>query len=243
MTIRALAFDVFGTVVDWRSSIIREGELLGAAKGLKADWAAFADAWRAGYRPAMDRVGRGEQGWANIDALHREILNDLLIRFSITGLQEREIEHLNQAWHRLMPWPDSVPGLNRLRSRYVISTLSNGNISLLVDMAKNAGLPWDCVLSGELIGKYKPDPDVYKMAARLLGVKTDELMLVAAHPPDLQGARRAGLKTAYVPRPLEHGPGRAPSPGSDTGFAEPLGGATFDVVARDFLDLAQKLGA
>ncbi len=231
--IKALAFDVFGTVVDWRSSIIREGELLGARKGLKVDWPAFADAWRGGYRPAMDRVMRGDQGWANIDKLHREILDGLLQKFSIRGLQETEIDDLNRAWHRLMPWPDSVPGLNRLRSRFVLSTLSNGNISLLVDMAKHAGLPWDCVLSGELIGKYKPDLEVYRMAARLLGVERDELMLVAAHPPDLLAAKRAGLKAAYVPRPLEHGPGRSPPP------ADP----SFDFVASDFIDLAAKLGA
>ena len=233
MQTKALAFDVFGTVVDWRSSIIREGELLGAARGLKVDWAAFADAWRAGYRPAMDRVMRGESGWANIDRLHRGILDSLLPKFAITGLSEADLQHLNRAWHRLMPWPDSVPGLNRLRSRYVLATLSNGNISLLVDMAKHAGLPWDCVLSGELIGKYKPDLEVYRMAARLLGVEAGELMLVAAHPPDLLAAKRAGLKAAYVPRPLEHGPGRPPLP------ADP----SFDVVAADFLDLAQKLGA
>lgn len=231
--IKALAFDVFGTVVDWRSSIIREGEILGAARGLKVDWAALADAWRAGYRPAMDRVARGESGWRNIDELHREILDGLLARFHLEELSEREIDHLNRAWHRLIPWPDSVPGLNRLRTRYVIATLSNGNVSLLVDMAKHAGLPWDCVLSGELIGKYKPDPEVYRMAARLLGVDVAELMLVAAHPPDLKGAQRAGLKTGYVPRPLEHGPGRTAPP------ADP----SFDVVATDFLDLAAKLGA
>ena len=233
MQTKALAFDVFGTVVDWRSSIIREGELLGAARGLKVDWAAFADAWRAGYRPAMDRVMRGDSGWANIDRLHREILDSLLPKFAITGLSEADLQHLNRAWHRLMPWPDSVPGLNRLRSRYVLATLSNGNISLLVDMAKHAGLPWDCVLSGELIGKYKPDLEVYRMAARLLGVEAGELMLVAAHPPDLLAAKRAGLKAAYVPRPLEHGPGRPALPPDPS----------FDVVAADFLDLAQKLGA
>lgn len=230
--VRALAFDVFGTVVDWRSSIIREGELLGATKGLKVDWTAFADAWRAGYRPAMDRTAKGQ--WRNIDELHREILDGLLQRFNVTGLSEAQIDHLNRVWHRLMPWPDSVPGLNRLRSRYVLATLSNGNISLLVDMAKHAGLPWDCVLSGELIHKYKPDPDVYRMAARLLGVETGELMMVAAHPPDLRAASRAGLRTAYVSRPLEHGPSRATPPES---------GDTFDVLASDFIDLAAKLGA
>jgi 2-haloacid dehalogenase len=231
MTIRALVFDVFGTVVDWRSSIIREGELLGRAKNLKVDWAAFADAWRAGYRPAMDRTAKGE--WANIDTLHRSILNELLAKFDL-HLEENEIRHLNLAWHRLMPWPDSVPGLNRLKTRYIVATLSNGNVSLLVDMAKNAGLPWDTVLSGELIRKYKPDPDVYQMAARLLGAADDETMLVAAHPPDLLGAQRAGLKTAYVPRPLEHGP---------KPLVPPPAGAKFDTTASDFLDLARQLGA
>ena len=234
LSVRALTFDVFGTVVDWRTSLIREGELLGAAQNLKVDWPAFADAWRAGYRPAMDRVARGELPWQSIDQLHRMILDGLLQRFNITGLEEHDIAHFNRAWHRLIPWPDSVPGLNRLRSRYVISTLSNGNIGLLVDMAKNAGLPWDCVLSGELIHKYKPDPEVYKMAARMLGYELSEVMMVAAHPPDLQGAQRAGLKTAYVPRPLEHGAERRAAHGD---------GAGFDVVASDFLDLAAKLGA
>ena len=231
MTIRALVFDVFGTVVDWRSSIIREGELLGRAKNLKVDWAAFADAWRAGYRPAMDRTAK--DGWQNIDTIHRSILNELLAKFDL-HLEENEIRHLNLAWHRLMPWPDSVPGLNRLKTRYIVATLSNGNVSLLVDMAKNAGLPWDTVLSGELIEKYKPDPEVYRMAARLLGAAYDETMLVAAHPPDLLGAQRAGIRTAYVPRPLEHGP---------KPLVPPPAGAKFDYTAPDFLDLARQLGA
>jgi 2-haloacid dehalogenase len=231
--IRALVFDVFGTVTDWRSSIIREGELLGRAKNLKVDWPAFADAWRAAYRPAMDRVAKGELPWMNIDALHRMNLDQLLVKLDI-HLPEEDIHHLNLAWHRLMPWPDSLPGLNRLKARYTIATLSNGNVSLLVDMAKNAGLPWDCVLSGELIGKYKPDPAVYQMAARLLGVRGDETMLVAAHPHDLLGAQRAGLKTAYVPRPLEHGP---------KPLVPPPAGAAFDFTAADFLDLARQLGA
>ena len=231
MTIRALVFDVFGTVVDWRSSIIREGELLGRAKNLKVDWAAFADAWRAGYRPAMDRTAK--DGWQNIDTIHRSILNELLAKFDL-HLEENEIRHLNLAWHRLMPWPDSVPGLNRLKTRYIVATLSNGNVSLLVDMAKNAGLPWDTVLSGELIEKYKPDPEVYRMAARLLGAAYDETMLVAAHPPDLLGAQRAGIRTAYVPRPLEHGP---------KPLVPPPAGAKFDYTASDFLDLARQLGA
>lgn len=231
--VRALAFDVFGTVVDWRSSLIREGELLGARKGLKADWAAFADAWRGGYAPAMDRVRKGELPWTNIDGLHRMILNSLLNRFGLAGLREDELDDLNRAWHRLMPWPDAVGGLNRLRARFVLATLSNGNVSLLVDMAKNAGLPWDAVLSAELFGHYKPDPEAYLGAARLLSLAPGEVMMVAAHPSDLRAAKAAGLKTAYVMRPLEFGPQGKRYP------AEPEG--AFDFVAADFLDLATQL--
>lgn len=232
--VKALTFDVFGTVVDWRSSIIREGELLAQKNKLALDWAKFADAWRAGYQPAMDRVRKGELGWTSIDVLHRMILNDLLSKFGLEKLTEEERARLNRAWHRLIPWPDAVGGLNRLKAKYTLATLSNGNLSLLVDMAKNAGLPWDCVLSAELFGHYKPDREVYEGAARILGLQAGEVMMVAAHPSDLQAAQRAGLKTAYVPRPLEHGPGGRQHPGAAAGF---------DVVAEDFVDLAAKLGA
>jgi 2-haloacid dehalogenase len=231
--VKALTFDVFGTVVDWRGSIIREGELLGARKGLDVDWPAFADAWRAGYAPAMDRVRKGELPWTPIDLLHRMILDSLLERFALSGLSEADRNHLNLAWHRLMPWPDAVGGLNRLRARFVVATLSNGNVSLLVDMAKNAGLPWDAVLSAELFGHYKPDPQAYLGAARLLGLPPHEVMMVAAHPSDLRAAKAAGLKTAYVPRPLEFGPKGKRYP------AEPEG--AFDYVAADFLELATRL--
>ena len=232
--IKALAFDVFGTVVDWRSSIAREGEILGARKGIKADWSAFADAWRAGYQPAMQRVRSGELKWTNIDALHRMILDSLLEKFSLKGLSETELQELNRVWHRLMPWPDAVSGLNRLKTRYVLATLSNGNVSLLVNMAKNVGLPWDCVLSGELFHHYKPDPEVYQGAARILGLEPGEVMMVAAHPYDLQAAAKQGLKTAFVPRPLEHGPG---------GKQQDATGMKFDVTATDFIDLARQLSA
>lgn len=232
--LRALVFDVFGTVVDWRSSIIREGQLLSAAKGLQVDWPAFADAWRAGYAPAMDRTRGQGSDWADIDTLHRQILDELVPRFGLGALSEAERVQLNRVWHRLAPWPDSVGGLNRLRCRYPIGTLSNGNVSLLVDMARNAGLPWDCVLSGELVHKYKPDPAVYLMAARLLGIAPHELMLVAAHPSDLQGAQACGLRTAYVHRALEFGPDAPPRPSRPEGF---------DLLASDFLDLAEQLGA
>ena len=233
--VRALVFDVFGTVVDWRTSIIREGELLGKQKGLNVDWVKFADGWRDGYRPAMQKVRSGAIPWTNIDGLHRIILNDLLVQFQIQGLSESEIDHLNRAWHRLMPWPDSVGGLNRLKSRYVLATLSNGNVSLLVDMAKNAGLPWDCVLSAELFGHYKPDPEVYLGAVKLLGPAPAQVMMVAAHLGDLDAARKLGLRTALVTRPLEYGPTKKADTAAD-------GEGKVDVIASDFVDLATKLG-
>jgi 2-haloacid dehalogenase len=232
--LRALVFDVFGTVVDWRGSIIREGQMLSAAKGLQVDWPAFADAWRAGYAPAMDRTRGAGAAWANIDTLHRQILGELVPRFGLQSLDETELARLNRVWHRLSPWPDAVGGLNRLKARLPIATLSNGNVSLLVAMARNAGLPWDCVLSGELVQRYKPDPAVYLMAARLLGVAPDELMLVAAHPSDLRGAMACGLRSAYVHRALEFGPDAPPQPARPEGF---------DLLAADFIDLARQLGA
>jgi len=231
-SIRALVFDVFGTVVDWRGTIVREGEALSAAKGLSVDWRGVADAWRQGYQPAMARAMREE--WANIDTLHRGILDEIRPRFGLGGLDEREIEHLNRVWHRLAPWPDAIEGLQRLKTRFTISTLSNGNVSLLVDMARHGGLPWDCVLSAELFRAYKPSPAVYRGAADLLGIAAGELLMVAAHPSDLAAAQRAGLKTAYVERPLERGPGGAP---------ENSAGQRFDWVASDFIDLAAQLGA
>ena len=233
-TPHALVFDIFGTVVDWRGSIIREGRALGARLGLAADWAALADAWRDGYAPAMARVARGEVRWANIDTLHRGILDAILPRFGLDALPEAERQAFNRAWHRLDPWPDSVSGLTRLKARHVIATLSNGNVALLVNMAKRAGLPWDAVLSAELFGRYKPDPEVYRGAARLLGFAPDEVAMVAAHPSDLAAAQRAGLKTAYIPRPDERGVG---------GPMEPVGNLRFDWTAHDMIDLAAQLEA
>ena len=240
--VRALVFDVFGTVVDWRSSIVREGEALGATQGWQIDWAGFADAWRAGYVPAMQqastRAAAGEAALPGIDALHREILDGLLPRFGLDRLSEAERVHLNRVWHRLDAWPDSVAGLQRLKGRFVIATLSNGNVSLLVDMARHAGLPWDCVLSAELVGAFKPDPRVYLGAARLLDVQPAQLLMVAAHPSDLRGAQRAGLRTALVHRPLERGPTPHGAPPPDA-----LPDDRFDIVASDFIDLAGHLGA
>ncbi len=226
---RVLAFDVFGTVVDWHGSISREVASL--APGIDAD--AFAAAWRAGYRPAMARVMSGELGWTLIDDLHRTILDELLPRFGLTSLDESGIADLNRAWHRLEPWPDAVAGLTRLRRHHVICTLSNGNLGLLANMAKRAGLPWDLVLSAEVFRKYKPHPETYLGVARVFGVEPGDVMLVAAHQDDLDAARDCGLQTAFVERPLEFG---AAHP-CDTA------GSPFNTVhARDLLDLADRLG-
>jgi len=233
-SVRALTFDVFGTVVDWRSSIIREGQILSANKGFEVDWAEFADRWRGGYTPAMNRVRSGELPWTKIDDLHRLILDELVEEFNLSGLSEQELDHFNKAWHRLTPWPDTVSGLNRLKTKYIITTLSNGNVSLLTNMAKNAGLPWDAVLSAELAKHYKPAPEAYLTAADLLSLPPEQVMMVAAHPGDLRAAARAGLRTAYVIRPLERGPGREVDRNED---------GEFDYTADDFVDLALQLGA
>jgi 2-haloacid dehalogenase len=229
----ALIFDVFGTVVDWRSTIIREGAALGREKGFEVDWAAFADAWRGRYAPSMDRVRSGEIPWTNLDALHYASLEVLLDEFGVENLSGEEKDHFNRVWHRLDPWPDAVEGLTRLKERYVISPLSNGNVALLVNMARKAELPWDLVLSAELVRHYKPDPETYLMVPDLLSLRPEQVMMVAAHVHDLRGARENGLRTAYVPRPLEFGPG---------GKAEPPD-PSFDLVADDFVELAEKLGA
>jgi len=230
--VKALTFDVFGTTVDWRGSLIREAEEWGRARGLEINWPRFADSWRAGYAPAMDQVRKGLLPWMNLDQLHRKILDRLFAEYKIDGLSETEKEHFNKAWHRLHPWPDSVAGLTRLKSKFILSTLSNGNVSLLVDMAKFASLPWDAILCAEIFRHYKPDSETYLGAAEMLGCKPQEVMMVAAHPNDLRAADKLGLRTAFVPRPREHGD-RNPDATTDTDF---------DVIATDFIDLAEKLG-
>ena len=231
--VRILVFDTFGTVVDWRGSVIAEGERLGKAKGLNADWAAFADAWRGGYGPSMSRVRKGDLPWTKLDALHRMILDDLLVKYKLDGLTEDEKRHLNLVWHRLKPWPDAVQGLTRLKKKFVIAPLSNGNVSLLTDMAKQANLPWDCILSTEIVRRYKPDRETYLMAAEFWDVEPGAVMMVAAHAGDLDAAKKLGLKTAYVHRPLEFGPARTPT--------QPPAGS-YDFMARDFRELASQLG-
>lgn len=231
--IEALLFDVFGTVVDWRSSVIREAAAFGEANGIAADWAALADAWRAKYQPFMDKVRTGELPWTNLDALHRLALDELLVEFGIAGVNETAKAELNRAWHRLDAWPDAPAGLGRLKARYVIAALSNGNVAMMTNLARYAALPWDCILGAEPARAYKPDPKVYLTAVELLGLQPQQAMMVAAHSGDLQAAAALGLRTALVPRPLEHGPA-APS--------EPPPAAAFDLAAADLRALAAKLG-
>ncbi|QYN35841.1 haloacid dehalogenase type II [Pseudonocardia sp. DSM 110487] len=230
MDVRALVFDVFGTVVDWRGGIAREVRRL--LPGLDAE--ALADAWRGRYVPSMDRVRRGELPWTSLDELHRTSLDELLAEFGVPGVPEAVRNELVLAWHRLDPWPDSVEGLTRLKDRYVIASLSDGNVALLVDMAKHGGLPWDTVLSAELFGHYKPDPEAYDGAARLLGLPPERVLMVAAHVGDLAAARARGLRTAYIHRPREHGSAAAPPPETDP---------EADVSVASLTELAAQLGA
>jgi 2-haloacid dehalogenase len=193
----------------------------------------FADAWRGLYQPFMNKVRHGEIGWTKLDDLHRMALDQLLKQFAITGIAEAEIDHLNRAWHRLDPWPDAVAGLTRLKKKYVLTTLSNGNVALMVNMAKRAGLPWDVILGAEPTRHYKPQREAYIGTAEYLGLRPQELMLVAAHNGDLKAASGFGLRTAFVPRPTEHGLAQTTDLAPD---------GAWDVVARDFVDLADKLG-
>lgn len=231
LDIELLVFDVFGTVVDWRGSVIAVGETIWKPRGLNIDWGRFVDRWRAGYQPAMDRIREGEADWANIDTLHRQILDELLIEFDIQGLTEAEKDELNNVWHRLSPWEDAVDGIKKLRQDVITTTLSNGNMSLLVDLSKNAGLQWDCILSAELVKHYKPDLETYQMACDLMGVVAERAMMVASHRGDLLASQQIGMRTAFVQRPLEYGP---------NGIQEKPG-ESFDLIVSDFHDLHRQL--
>jgi 2-haloacid dehalogenase len=231
--VKALLFDIFGTVVDWHGSIVSEGQLLEAEMGLSVDWEAFASRWRAGYGPAMNQVRTGALPWTKLDALHRMILDGMVEEFGLGDLDEAELERINRIWHRLNPWPDSVAGLERLKSRYIIAPLSNGNVSMLLNIARHARLPWDTILSAELAEHYKPDPEAYLKAADLLDLSPRQIMLVAAHPSDLRAAANVGFRTAYIYRPLERGENNIVT--RDTS-------GDFDLTADDLLDLARMLG-
>jgi 2-haloacid dehalogenase len=232
--VQALTFDTFGTVVDWRSSIIADFRAFGGRRKLKADWVALLDEWKTAYRPGMDAVNSGRQPWTTVDQIYRRKLDQLLPKYGLGDLGGDDRVHLNRAWHRLNPWPDAVRGLKRIKKKYVISTLSNGDVSCLTRMAKHGGLPWDVILCAELFGRYKPDPAVYLGAIRLLGLKPHEVMMVAAHNYDLERARSHGMRTAFVSRPTEYGLNQT----KDLKAA-----SNWDIVAKDFGELANKLGA
>jgi len=232
---KACLFDVFGTVVDWRTSVSRELADFARQKGLAGiDWLELAVEWRKLYQPSLEEVRSGRRAWTILDVLHRESLDALVRRYGIRGLSEAELDHLNRAWHRLDPWPDVVAGLTRLKKKLVIAPCSNGNIALMVNLAKRAGLPWDCILGAETARAYKPLPEAYLAACRHLGLRPEEVMMVAAHNGDLKAAKAQGLATAFVPRPTEHGPGQRTDLAADP--------SCVDVAARDFVDLAARLG-
>lgn len=228
---KALLFDVFGTVVDWRRSIAREIDAMAAERGWSIDGNSFAVAWRKRYQPSMERIRSGGRTYVKLDTLHRENLEEVLEEFAITDLDEGEKQHLNRVWHRLAPWPDAVGGLNRMKSRHILATCSNGNIALMVNMAKHNGLPWDMVLGAEITQAYKPMRECYLGSAAALDLDPGECCMVAAHNEDLAAAQSFGLMTAYVERPLEY---------SDDGGPYPATG-NWDFVAEDFIDLAARL--
>lgn len=231
--VKAILFDTFGSLVDWRSSVIAELAAWGQARGLERDWTGFADAWRGAYKPSMDRVRTGEQGWTILDDLHRQSLQTLLDAHGITGLDAAELEHLTRIWHRLRPWPDSVAGLTRLKRRFIIAPLSNGNLALLVNLSKFAGLPFDTVFGSDMPRRYKPDPEVYLGACAMLGLRPGQVMMAAAHNYDLAAARALGLKTGFFARPTEYGPGQTKDIKAESNW---------DIIAQDVEDLAHQMG-
>jgi 2-haloacid dehalogenase len=232
--IKAIGFDTFGTVVDWRSSLAEESAAWGKAKSIRnVDWFRFADRWRDHYRPNMDKVRKGEFPWKTVDEMNRMALDDVLKEFGITGISEEEKDRWNQAWHRLKPWPDSVRGLARLKKKYLISPCSNGDVGLLTRLSKHSGLPWDWIFGADLAKHYKPDPDVYLTAATLIKVKPEEFMMAAAHTYDLDAARKLGLRTGFIYRPKEYG---------NVDKADKAKPGDYDVVCNSITELAAQLG-
>ncbi|MGQ0544075.1 MAG: haloacid dehalogenase type II [Betaproteobacteria bacterium] len=232
---KACLFDVFGTVVDWRSSVSRDLAAFARERNLPPlDWVEFAAEWRKLYQPSMEEVRSGRREWTILDVLHREGLERLVRRYGIQGLAEADLDRMNRAWHRLEPWPDAVAGLARMKRKLIIAPCSNGNIALMVNLAKHAGLPWDCILGAETARAYKPLPEAYRAACRQLGLAPGEVTMVAAHNGDLKAAKAQGLRTAFVARPIEHGPGQTSDLAPDP--------ACVDIAAADFVALAEKLG-
>jgi 2-haloacid dehalogenase len=233
--VKACIFDIFGTCVDWRTSVSRDLAAFAKEKGISGpDWLEFAVEWRKLYQPSMEEVRSGRRAWTILDVLHRESLDKLIERYGIKGLTEADRDHMNRAWHRLSPWPDVVEGLKRMKPRLILAPCSNGNIALMVNMARNAGFPWDCILGAETARAYKPMPQAYIASCGHLGLPPAQVMMVAAHNGDLKAAKAQGLATGFVPRPTEHGPGQKTDLTADT--------SVVDVAATDFVDLAKKLG-
>lgn len=228
--VQALVFDTYGTVVDWRGGVLEAARGLRGVQGLAVDWDAFLVDWDT--RPILDLINTGQMPWMTMEAVHRHALGLSLARFGMAGLTDAEIDQLVTARWRLRPWPDSVPGLTRLKARYVISPLSNASFVGMVKLAKFAGLPWDCVITAENARFYKPHPDVYRTAVSLLGLRPAQVLMVAAHNYDLRAAQEQGLLTAFVPRPTEHGPGQTTDLTPD---------GQWTIVAADFVDLAAQL--
>lgn len=233
MPIEVVAFDVFGTLVDWRSSIAAALAAAGQDAGIEADWPAVADAWRSRYRPALAAVLAGDRPFAPLDVLHAEMLDEVIDQFGLSGLTPRQRAGLVLAWHRLRPWPDSGPGLAQMATRHLLTPLSNGGMGLLTRLAKAAGIPFDCIVSAELARSYKPDPRVYALVPGFFAVPSEQVLMVAAHPDDLIAAAGCGMRTAFVPRPLEWGPGSA-APDAPPGT---------DFVAGDMIALAARIAA
>ncbi|MFX4219833.1 MAG: haloacid dehalogenase type II [Thalassobaculum sp.] len=231
--VKALVFDVFGTVVDWRTSVGREVDALAAAKGWSLDGTEFAMRWRSLYQPSMRPIRRGEAPFRRLDDLHRDSLRVVLQEFGVS-LDEPELEHLNRVWHRLHPWPDSVPGLTRLKKKFILATMSNGNVSLMVNMAKFAGLPWDMILGSEPAQSFKPNPKVYLTGADWLDLQPAEVLMTAAHNHDLQAARNLGFRTAFILRPDEYGPDQDKDTGAESDW---------DYIVDSMEQLADRLGA
>jgi 2-haloacid dehalogenase len=234
IAVQAIVFDTFGTIVDWRGSLIHSLKSFGTERGLEAPWEQIADRWRAAYQPNMDRVRRGELEWTILDELHYMALVELLPEFGIAYLPEPDLRFLAGCWRRLSAWPDAIPGLLRLRRKYIIGPLSNGNLSLLVNLAKFAELPWDVIFGADLFRRYKPDPETYLGVCAFLGLRPEQVMLCAAHNYDLAAARELGLWTAFIPRPMEHGPGQTTDLRADQ---------SWDIIATDLVDLAGRLTA
>jgi 2-haloacid dehalogenase len=232
--VKALVFDVFGTVVDWRTSVAAEVDALAAAKGWSLDGAEFAARWRALYQPSMQPVRRGEAPYRRLDDLHRDSLRVVLQEYGVALDSEEELEHLNKVWHRLHPWPDSVPGLTRLKKKFILATMSNGNTSLMVNMAKFAGLPWDTILGSEPAQNFKPKSVVYLTGADWLGLDPAQVLMTAAHNHDLAAARKLGFKTAFILRPTEYGPNQHKDNEAESDW---------DYITNSMEELADKLGA